>query len=99
MVYYGGHFVINWHHNLSFWKIVNLPCSKPPGTPDCIFNKKKKAFFSSADMSAEVWDQASGQNHELQVENELFDLALSQQEAHPPSKIHKNWPKAGHRIQ
>ena len=27
MRHYGGHFVINWHHNLSFWKKVNLPCS------------------------------------------------------------------------
>ena len=35
-------------------------------------------------MSAEVWDQASGQNHVPQVENQFFDLALSQQEAHPP---------------
>ena len=35
-------------------------------------------------MSVEVWDQASGQNHVLQVENQVFNLALSQQEAHPP---------------
>ena len=25
--------------------------------------KERKAFFSSADMSVEVWDQAGGQNH------------------------------------
>ena len=42
--------------------------------------KKRKAFFSSADMSVEVWDQASVQNHVLQVENQFFNLALSQQE-------------------
>ena len=35
-------------------------------------------------MSVEVWDQASGQNHVLQVENQFFNLACSQQEAHPP---------------
>ena len=34
--------------------------------------KKRKAFFSSADMSVEVWDQANGQNHVLQVENQFF---------------------------
>ena len=28
-------------------------------------------------MSVEVWDQASGQNHVLQVENQVFSLALS----------------------
>ena len=33
-------------------------------------------------MSVEVWDQASGQNNVLQVENQFFDLALSQQEKH-----------------
>ena len=27
MRHYGGHFVTNWHHNLNFWKKVNLPCS------------------------------------------------------------------------
>ena len=31
-------------------------------------------------MSVEVWDQASGQNHVLQVENHFLNLALSQQE-------------------
>ena len=36
--------------------------------------KKRKTFFSSADMSVEVWDQASGQNHVLQVENQFFNL-------------------------
>ena len=37
-------------------------------------------------MSIEVWDQASGQNHVLQVENQVFNLVLSQQEAHPPCR-------------
>ena len=31
-------------------------------------------------MSEEVWDQASGQNHVLQVENQFFNLPCSQQE-------------------
>ena len=35
-------------------------------------------------MSVKVWDQASGQNHALQVENKVFNLALLQQETHPP---------------
>ena len=42
--------------------------------------KKRKAFFSSADMSIAVWDQASGENHVLQVEDQFFNLACSQQE-------------------
>ena len=42
--------------------------------------KEKEAFFSSADMSVEVWNQASGQNHVLQVENQFFNLARSQME-------------------
>ena len=48
-------------------------------------NGTKGKHFSLQQMSEEVWDQASGQNHVLQVENQFFNLALSQQEAHPPS--------------
>ena len=40
----------------------------------------KRKAFSSADIGVEVWDQASGQNLVLQVENQFFNLALSQQE-------------------
>ena len=36
--------------------------------------RKGKCFFSSTDTSVEVWDQASGQNHVLQVENQFFTL-------------------------
>ena len=38
-------------------------------------------------MSVKLWDQASGQNHVLQVENQVFNLALLQQEAHPPCPV------------
>ena len=31
-------------------------------------------------MNVEVWNQASGQNHVLQVENQFFNLACLQQE-------------------
>ena len=34
--------------------------------------RKGKYFFSSADMSVEVWDQASGQNHVLEVEKQFL---------------------------
>ena len=42
-------------------------------------------------MSVEVWDQASGQKHVLQVENQLFNLALSQQGTHPPCLNCASW--------
>ena len=45
---------------------------------------ERKTFFSSADMSVEAWDQASGQNYVSSVENQFFNIALSQQGAHPP---------------
>ena len=38
-------------------------------------------------MSVEFWDQASGQNHVLQVENQFFSLALSQQEPQYPAIV------------
>ena len=34
--------------------------------------KERKVFFSSTDISVEIWDQASGQNHVLQVKNQFF---------------------------
>ena len=46
-------------------------------------NERKQKHFSlqqSVEMSVEVWDHASVQNHVLQVENQFFNLALSQQE-------------------
>ena len=46
--------------------------------------KKRKAFFSSADMSVEVWDQASGQKHVLQVKNQFLILySHSKRPTHP----------------
>ena len=49
-------------------------------------------------MSVKLWDQASGQNHVLQVENQVFNLALLQQEAHPPCPVSCASWQMGNRI-
>ena len=36
-------------------------------------------------MNAEIWDQASGENYVLEVENQFINLALSQQKVLPPT--------------
>ena len=42
--HYGGHFVINWYHNVSFWKKVNLPCSNHLA-PLIVFSRSKSLTF------------------------------------------------------
>ena len=44
--------------------------------------KEKESILSLADMSVEVWDQASGQNHVLQVGNQILH-SQSKRPAHP----------------
>ena len=41
--------------------------------------KEKESIFFSADMSVEVWDQATSQKHVLLSRKSVFNLALSQQ--------------------
>ena len=52
--------------------------------------RKGRHFFSSADMNAEVWDQASRpvvKTMCFQAENQFFNLAFSQQEVLPPALV------------
>ena len=45
---------------------------------------ERKAFFSPADMSLEVWDRDSGQNHVLRAENQFLILhSHSKKPTHP----------------
>ena len=46
--------------------------------------KEKESMFLFSGYEVEVWDPASGQNHVLSAENQFFNLAHSQQEAHKP---------------
>ena len=49
MRHYGGHFVINWHHDLSFWKKVNLPYSNHL-VPLIVFSMFQSKFFSKTEI-------------------------------------------------